>query len=143
MANINLIRTDGEKELKGVWVDFAEGIRLKIARSGNDAYNKLLRELSEPHIDLIRAESLKPENEQSEEYKKLNAAIMVEVRATTILLDWEAIEDENDETVEYSLGQAMEYFRDPSLKDFYVFVRIQSQNIDNFRKEAIDKAVKN
>jgi hypothetical protein len=133
MADINKVRTDPEKELQGVWTDFAEGIRLKIARAGNPAYRKLLRELSEPHIKDIRNGTMDEE---------LNSTILKKVRAITILLDWENIE-ENGQEVSYSKEKALEYFMDPSLRDFYLFVVIESENMDLFRKEVIEEAIKN
>jgi hypothetical protein len=133
MANINLVRTDPDKELHGVWVDFAEGIELKIARSGNSAYLELLKKLSEPHVQEIRDGSVDED---------LYDDILRKVRASTILLDWKNIEDDTG-TVSYSVEKAYEYFADPSLKDFYNFVIIKSQDIDKYRKVNVEASVKN
>jgi len=133
MAHLNSIRTDPEKETKGVWTDFAEGIRIKVARAGNPEYRKLLRELTGPHLDKIRDGSVDPD---------LNLEILKKVRAATILLGWENLEDDNGE-ISYSPERALEFFKDETLRDFYLFVIIQSENIDLFRKEIVAESVKN
>lgn len=133
MADINKVRTDVDKELNGVWIPFAEGIQLKIARAGNSKYNEMLRRLSAPHLEKIRDRSI-----DEEEY----AVILKQVRAETILLDWSNIE-ESGRSITYTPTKALEYFMDPSLKDFYNFTIIQSQNIDLFRKDIIETGIKN
>jgi len=133
MAHIHSIMTDLEKEQKGVWVNFAEGIRLKIARAGNPDYNKLLRELSKPYIKEIR-EGTADDN--------VNKDILMKVRSETILLGWENL-DGDEGAILYSAQTAYEFFKDPSLKDFYNFVIIESENMDLFRMTITEASVKN
>ena len=57
MANIESIKTDLDKEVNGVWVEFAEGIELKIARARNPKYQELVRSLVEPKRKEIREDN--------------------------------------------------------------------------------------
>lgn len=134
MANIESIKTDLQKEDKGVWIDFELGIRLKIARSRNSAYRELMRQLTEPHLKDIREGGLKIE--VLEDYLR-------QVRAKTVLLDWENIEDVHGAPIEYSSEQALVFFNDPELRDFYTFVVMASENMENFKKKLIKDAEKN
>jgi len=134
MANIERVKTDLQKEDKGVWIDFELGIRLKIARARNSAYRELMRQLTEPYLKDIREGEL-----------ELNILedLLRQVRAKTILLDWENIEDKNGDPIEYSSEQALAFFNDPELRDFYTFVVMASENMENFKKKLIKDAEKN
>jgi len=134
MANIALIKTDLQKETQGVWIDFEVGIKLKIARARNLAYRELMTKLTEPHRKTIR--------EGGMEFEELED-ILKQVRAETILLDWRNIEDEAGNIITYSAKQALEFFRDPELRDFYTFVIVQSENMENFKKELVKDSEKN
>ena len=134
MANINKIKTDLQKETQGVWIDFEAGIRLKIARARNPAYNELMRKLTEPHRKTIREGGAELE---------LLENLQRQVRAKTILLDWKNIEDETGKTIKYSSEQALEFFHDPELRDFYTFVILESENMANFKKELVKDSEKN
>lgn len=131
--DIERIKTDIKKEEEGVWIDFAEGIRLKIARARNIKYMEYLRDLVEPVRGDIRHDKLEAES---------FAEILLKVRAKTILLDWKNIE-EAGKPVLYSVEKAEEYFRNPELKDFYKFVVAVSENADQYKKDLIEDAEKN
>jgi len=133
MADINSIKIDLKKEIEGIWVDFAEGIQLKIARVRNVKYIELLQNLIEPYRKNIREDKVKAED---------FADILLEVRAKTILLDWKNIE-ENGKSIPYSVEKAIEYFKNPELKDFYNFVVIVSENADQYKKDLIKDSEKN
>jgi len=133
MADINAIKVDLKKEIEGVWVDFILGIRLKIARARNVKYTELLQKLLDPYRKDIRENKVKAED---------FANILLEVRAKTILLDWENIEEEG-KTIPYSAKKAIEYFKNPELKDFYDFVVGVSENADEYKKDLIKDSEKN
>lgn len=134
MACIDKIKTDLQKETQGVWIDFEVGIRLKIARARNPASRELMRKLTEPHRKTIRDGGM--ELEVLEDLQR-------QIRAKTILLDWENIEDVTGKTIEYSPEQALEFFNDLELRDFYTFVILQSENMENFKKELVKESEKN
>lgn len=134
MANINSIKTDLNKENEGAWVDYVLGIRLKIARSRNPKYQELLRSITAPKIIEIREDKM-----ELEDFNKL----MAEVRAKTILLGWENIEDTDGKPIPYSSVKALEFFKNPELKDFYKFVVAVSENADQYKKELVEASEKN
>jgi hypothetical protein len=133
MADINRIKTDLQKEINGVWKEFECGIKLLIARARNPKYQELLRNLTENKLVEIREDKLDTKD---------FAEIMIQVRAKTILLDWENIE-ENGVTVPYSVEKAIEYFSNEELKDFYTFVVAVSENSDQYKKDLIKESEKN
>lgn len=134
MANIESIKTDLQKEDKGVWIDFESGIKLKIARARNSAYRELMRQLTEPHQQKIREGEMEIEVLED---------LLKQVRAKTILLGWENIEDKTGMTILYSPEQALAFFNDPELRDFYTFVILTSENMENFKKKLIEDSEKN
>lgn len=134
MANIELIKTDVDKETNGVWVDFALGIRLKIARARNPKYTEFLRNLVEPKRQDIRDDKM-----DIEDFSDL----LLKVRAKTILLDWENLEDEIGNQIPYSYEKALELFRNPELKDFYKFVTTIAEDADQFKKDLTKESEKN
>jgi len=133
VADINSIKIDLKKEEDGIWIDFAAGIQLKIARARNTKYVELLRNLTEQYRKEIREDKFDAED---------FANILLEVRAKTVLLDWKNIE-ENGKSVSYSVEKAIEYFKNPELKDFYTFVVIISENADYYKKDLIKESEKN
>lgn len=134
MANIESIKTSIEKEVGGVWIDFSEGIQLKIARARNPKYQELIRDLMEPKKVKIRDDKISIED--------LND-VLLQVRAKTILLDWKNIEDSNGKPILYSSEKALEFFGDPELKDFYEFIVMISENADQYKKSLVADSEKN
>ena len=133
MANIESLKTDVNKEQDGTWVDFVLGIRLKIARARNPKYNEMIRKLTEHmRIDM---------REKRFNYEEFNE-VLIKVRAKTILLDWENI-DEKGVAIHYSAEKAAEYFRNPELKDFYTFVVAISESAEAYKKDIIEESEKN
>ena len=133
MANINLVKTDISKQNDGTWVDFLMGIRLKIARARNPKYSDMMRKLTENmRLDM---------REGKWDNKEFND-MLIQVRAHTILLDWENI-DEDDKPVPYSPEKAMEYFRNPELNDFYTFVVSISESAEAYKKDLVKESEKN
>ena len=133
MADINKVKTDISKQNDGTWVDFLMGIRLKIARARNPKYNELMRKLTENmRLDL---------RENKFDNKEFND-MLIQVRAQTVLLDWENI-DEDDKSVPYSFEKAMEYFHNPELNDFYTFVVQISESHEAYKKDLVKESEKN
>lgn len=134
MANINSIKTDLQKETDGVWMPYSLDIAVKVARARNSKYQEVLRARIDPLKKGIREESISMD--------ELNE-LLLEVRAETILLDWKNIEDENDKAIPYSVEQAIKFFKDPELKDFYNFVVTISESSERYKKDLVKEAEKN
>jgi len=133
MANIESIKTDLQKEVEGVWVNFV-GIDLLIARARNSKYQEVLKKLVNPVRKDIREDKL-----EIEDFNK----ILDEVRAKTVLLDWKNLQDDEGKDIPYSSEMALKFFRDPELKDFYKFVIAVSENADQYLKNLIKDSEKN
>jgi hypothetical protein len=85
--------TDEALETEGKWFNLSKTARVKVARSGNPNYVKKLRKkLDENRIDL---------ESQGDEANDLAEKVMVDVMASTILLDWEDIQFQG-KNMEYS-----------------------------------------
>ena len=134
MASIESIKTDVKLEVDGKWVEYVFGIRLKIARAGNSAYNEAMRNLVDPIKAEIREEKLTIED---------FAELLLTVRAKTVLLGWENIEDKEGKCITYSPEKAEEFFKDPELKDFYTFVVGISEDQAQYAKRVDEESVKN
>ncbi len=134
MANIERIKTDELKEVKGVWVDYILGIRLLVARSRNPKYQEELRNLVDPKTKDVREDKLDV---------TVFANLLNTVRARTILLDWENIDDSDGNSIPYSIEQSEKFFKDPELKDFCAFVVAISENADQYAKEVLEESAKN
>lgn len=131
--DINRIKTDVIKENDGTWVDFIVGIRLKIARARNPKYNEMIRNLTQDmRIDMRDGKF------DADGFNE----VLIQVRANTVLLDWENIEEEGVPVV-YSPEKAIEYFKNPELKDFYTFVVAISESSDAYKKDLIKDSEKN
>jgi len=115
-------------------VEFELGIRLKIARARNVAYLESMRKIMEPRRKTIREGGMEIEELQD---------LLKQVQAKTVLLGWENIEDKDGESIAYSSDQALAFFNDPELRDFYTFVVTQSENMENFKKELVKDSEKN
>lgn len=134
MANIESIKTSIDKENDGVWVDFSMGIQLKIARARNPKYQELLRTLIDPKRVEIREDKISIEGFND---------ILFQVRAKTVLLDWKNIEDNDGKAILYSPEKALEFLKNPELKDFHTFVVAISENADQYKKDLIEASEKN
>jgi len=134
MACIEKIKSDLKKENEGVWIPFAEGIELKIAKARNPCYLDKLYALVQPHRQSIRDDTINADALEG---------ILKTVRAETVLLGWKNIEDKNGQTISYSSKQALEFFNDPELKELYAFVVITSERTELYRKDLVKESEKN
>lgn len=127
MADIRSVMTDVDMEVHGAWVPFYDGIEFLIARARNPKYVEFLKKELEEYRDIQRANALDP---------KILEEALLKSRANCILLGWKNIE-EDGKPVEYSHEKAMEYFKNPGLKDMYDFVIVSSENRDWYRAKNI------
>jgi hypothetical protein len=128
--DINALRLDLNKEKEGAWVryeveDFATDIWLKIARWGNPEFVKAVAEIAAQRKVVLNVKELDAEQ---------RVDVNREAASRTILLDWKGATD-NGQPLGYSPGKALEFFRDPEMRNFWAFVVGQSMRDANFRKE--------
>lgn len=127
--DIRKLATDDRLEREGSWVDFAEGVRFKIAHARNDNYQrglrKLLRERPEFRTAIREGEEI---SDQAEERFKPETYRLI---AEHILVGWEGIE-EGGQPVPYSVEKSLEYVTD--LRPVREFVIEQANRNANFRR---------
>lgn len=134
MAKIGTLKTDLKKAKEGVWVDYAAGIRLKIASISNRAYRDAVEMILKPHMNRIR-HNLMPAEERLD---LLKPAI-----AQHILIGWDNIEDDNGQKIPYSAAKALEFFKDPTLEDFFSFVVSTAGESEAYRSVEVEEAKEN
>lgn len=128
------IRTNINLEENGVWVDFIEGLRVKIASLNCKAYTRACDKVLKPHTRRIRDGML-----STDERLKLVSPIV----ARYIVLDWEGLEDECGTPIPYSPEKAEEIFADPSLREFYSFVLASANDISMFQNAELQESKEN
>lgn len=126
--------TDETKETGGVWIDYAAGLRLKIASTDNREYTRFMLE----NTGVL--------SQRGSRLRSLTAIEKVERVACEgvakyILLDWEGLEDGEGNAVEYSFAKALEYLR--GYKRFRMDVLEIAQDEANFKAEQVEGEAKN
>ena len=133
MGSLNAVRMDMDKAAEGVFVDYAEGIRIKIASSNSASYKEARRRLLSGQR---KTRGRMPSGEQVLDL--LKPAI-----AKHLVLDWEGLTDDNDTEIPFSYDTALRYFNDPGLSDFFDFIIEQAGSIELFQNKAHEAEVKN
>jgi len=131
MAKITSIMTDLNKGESGVWVDYAEGIKLCIAGINNTAYKKKRNLLMKPYLKQVRSKAL-----TSDEVLEIIKPAVAE----HLLVGWKNLEDENGAPIAYSPEKALEFFKNPALSDLYQFVLETAGENDVYRQELLEDA---
>jgi len=126
MVRLSELKTDENLENEGVWVTLPSKIRLKIGRSGSEAWK---REYGKIHRERARG------FRQGKVPDDLLEEIVLEAMARTILLGWENIEDDNGLPIPYSVENARKLL---SVREIRDDVTALSQENDLFRAEQIE-----
>ena len=114
----------------GVWADFL-GSKLLIANLGSIAYQRLLTRLQQPHRKKIDRNTLDPE---------IMKDLLCKGLSQEILFDWKGVIDGKGKEVSYSIEVAFKALMDnEDLRDFVIDF---GNNVDNYKNEAIEDAVK-
>lgn len=130
---ISKLKIDQDKCDDGIWIDWYDGARLKIARLNNAKHMKISQKLTKPYNNIRHNGGQIPNDKQLE--------IAAECLGRAILLDWEGLEDDDGKKISYSEEQSIELIKDiPDLADI---VTQEASNNENFRAEALENAAKN
>jgi len=117
---------NGKTETEGSLLVY-RGVKLMVARSGNNNFNKVLRELIKP---------FKKDFDSGEVSEKVSNEIMIESVAKTILVGWSNFKDAEGKSYDYSLKNAIELLNDD--KDCYEAINEFSNDINNYILESIE-----
>lgn len=126
MQNLRITPLDDGKVSEGTWTKY-RGVSLKIARAGNDDFNRVFNALCKPYKRSIDKDTLD---------KDTMKEILCESLAKGILLDWKDLVI-NGEDIEYSTKNAQSLLNnDVDCRDF---VQEFSRDIDNYIKEEVEE----
>jgi hypothetical protein len=129
MVKLQSLKVDPQRQTEGVWFDWSQGVRLKIARLGNPAFDARVREI----IEEAKEKGEEPDTETA----------TLEAIAKTILLGWEGIEGEDDEPWTYTPERSLELLSDDGMRDLYKFVLVKSSESAHYRFRADREALGN
>ena len=103
---------DLQKEVEGVWFNSSviEGLRLKIAKTGNPVHEKLSMQYYKPYMKQIRKNIDLPKSVRDE----ISTKLIIE----SLLMDWEGMPGVDGENVPFSKEEARGLIEDPALKEF-------------------------
>ena len=127
-------KTDPKIEEKGVWIDYGDGVKVKIARAGgaNAAFKKAVERHARKYRHQLRT-GLMPADKAD--------AVLREVFADTVILDWEGVTDEDGNVLEFTRENVVKVLED--LPDFFQDLQEQASNIELFKAEVLEKDLKN
>ena len=129
MAKLNKFATNVNAAKNGVAVDLGEGLVVTIARSGNENYQKYLKQALKPYEKMLRTKTLPDQTFE---------LIYTEAVAETILLGWKGLEDENGVEIPYTKEKAIEILSDPQYIDFRTLILDLAGEAAVFAKEAVE-----
>lgn len=110
---LSALKVDAGKVENGAWVDSIpqmEGVRLKVRGTRNSDYRKLQQRL----INAVPRKKRAAGNIEPDVQDQIAAQCLL----TCCLLDWEGIEDENDQPIPYSKDKAREFLTMPEYRAF-------------------------
>lgn len=130
----SLFATDKVKEVEGIWVEYGESIKIKIARAGgaNKQFAKTLEQLSRPHRRAIQLETLGQEASED---------IMYRTFAQTVVLGWEGVLDDDGKPIAFSADACVKLFKE--MPDFFLEVQAMATSLALWRAAAQDADAKN
>jgi hypothetical protein len=126
-------KADPSMEQEGIWLDYGD-FKIRIARAGgsNVNYAKALEKQAELNKTAIRTNTIKSAQSR---------ALMIKVYATSVLLDWEDVQDENGQTLPFTADNAEKVLTD--CPDLFDDIRAQAASLALFRRELLEEAAKN
>jgi len=120
-------KTNENSETEGVWVDYASGFRIKIARIGCPAFKEFMIKRGKPHQRSIDSGTIG--NEIAEE-------LMKDAIAETIIKDWEGLLDDEDKEIPYSKEDARKML--DVAHDFYDEIYELAKQREHFKVNKIE-----
>lgn len=129
MGKLSALRTDPDKEISGIWVDYVDGIRFRIARMNNAAYEKFVANKQSTNPTIFTLKSQDPEFRNS---------VVCEAVANTVLLGWENLTADDGSEIPYTAAKALEIISNPEYRDVYNFILVQASNAANYKRAVLE-----
>lgn len=138
MGMYDVFETDEDLETSGIWLDYGDfRVRIASAGQGNKKYVKYAEKALKPVRKAMQAGALS--NERS-------IAIMSDIYAKTIILDWEVIQDgkpkkgiegRDGSVLPFNYENVRQAFMD--LPNLFIDIQEQANSIANFRKAELEE----
>jgi hypothetical protein len=123
---------DEDREEAGVWVDFGDGIRVKVRRLKSRASQDARKELDKPFTNEIRRGNLASEVAED---------LLVKQIAKGVIADWSGVDDKDGKPLTYSPEAAYELLK--ALPEFRDEIFAISVDRDAFKAKDNADAVGN
>lgn len=138
MGMYDVFETDEDLETSGIWLDYGDfRVRIASAGQGNKKYVKYAEKALKPVRKAMQAGALS--NERS-------IAIMSDIYAKTIVLDWETMDDgKMKKGIEQRDGKIAPMNYDTvkqafiDLPNLFIDIQEQANSIANFRKAELEE----
>tara|TARA_R110000803_G_scaffold28011_5_gene65077 strand:- start:1658 stop:2056 length:399 start_codon:yes stop_codon:yes gene_type:complete len=131
---LEMFASDPDQEKNGIWLDYGNGTRIKMARAGgaNEKFKRTMTAKMKPHKRLLDSEQM-PDD--------LAEKIMHEVYAQTVVLDWEGVAELDGTAIPYTHANVISVFeRFPA---FFQDIIEQAGKLSMFQVIAEELAEKN
>jgi hypothetical protein len=125
--------TDEDLETNGVWVDWGDLGKFKIAAVRNPRHQKAIEKYNVPFKSFIQSGRPVPQDKQEE--------ITNKALAEAVLVDWSGLKDRDGTDLPYSFENAYRLLTD--LKRFRLQVIAVAMEAETFRQEAVQEAAGN
>lgn len=134
MSFYKIFGTDKNAETEGVWIDYGEAGRIKIARSGgaNKAYTNALQKMYKENRRQMETDTMSDEVAE----RKVR-----EIFVRHVIIDWEGVKDANGKNMSCTFDNANKLLTD--LPDLYRDLIQEAGKVSNFRAEALEADAKN
>lgn len=126
MSLYKIFETDKNIEVDGVWLEYDEGVKIRVARAGgaNKRYLKAMEKLFRKHRKAIQLDTLPEEKAR---------VLMREVYVDTVILGWEGVTDKEGNPMSFNRENCLKLFSD--LPDLFNDVQEQAGKIALFKAD--------
>lgn len=129
-----LFGTDTKAEKEGIWIDYAEGVSMKIARMGgaNTEYARHLANLLKPFKFQIDRGTLSEEKSRE---------ILIDVFVSCVLKDWKGVTDDKGKPVEFTVENAKKVMAE--YPELFNDLQALANDYRRFAQETLEESAKN
>jgi len=131
--DLSKFRTSPTAAEDGVIVDCGDGLKVRIARTGNPKHQKELQRLTKPFLRQYQNKTISDE---------LVMEHSLQAFVGTVLISWEGLTIDGED-VPYSREKALEILADKQYKDFRTMLEGLAEEAEVFRAQEVAETVKN
>jgi hypothetical protein len=133
MSVYSAFKTDKTLEEAGIWLNYGD-FKIKIARAGggNKRFENSCKNRLKGYERALQIGALS--NDKANE-------LMQEIYAESVILDWEGVEDEQGNQLEFNKANVVKVLKD--LPELFKDIEENSKKIALFRQDVLEKDSKN